>query len=94
MKIQDYFDVENKQHIHAVQHFNSFGAFPDGFLHKGIEFATGDMKVVNVMLKVAGYSVTPKEPEDVTYDALADAEDIVDSTDEATDFSLGNVDEE
>lgn len=38
MKITDFFDVNNKEHLKAYRHLSKTGAWPKGFIPPEVEF--------------------------------------------------------
>lgn len=89
----EHFNIENKEHVAAVQYYNRNGSFPSGFLLVGVEFHPNDMQVVNEQLVNTGITLlgdenkadTPKPTEPL------DSSEAPGGTDESID--LGETDE-
>ena len=53
----EHFDINSRSHVEAVQHFNSKGSFPSGFLTAEVNFVLGDMVHINKQIEDEGYSM-------------------------------------
>lgn len=89
--VLEHFNIDKRDHVVAVQHFNTYGAFPSGFLIKGVEFNIKDIPLINKQIEEAGYTTledpTNKPKESESYDAP-------DGTDESVDLATDHDIEE
>lgn len=50
MKIEDWFDINNLEHLRAFEHLNKTGAWPVGFLPEDIEIdSLSSMRIFQIL---------------------------------------------